>query len=639
MKLSSAKSMRTGASFLLLALLSAAALPHPASAQQNFVNEGKNIPGFPEANARFVVLNSGVANIAAQKFQLPQSTMYFPLAGMTVFPYYQASKPLQEFLNNATIMGRPITSFPITPNIPQISLPQTDTIRFSVPIPKPGLDKRSAVKMAIKDKRQKDEIPWMVAHDGGQAFALPGDRDGMVIMSAGSMFGACMARTMALRSGIMWVMTGARPAAVLTRFGAVCVRPYSVTAVEQNWFNQVRVVNLYGQPVEFQINSFGNTKNINVEKGKELSISDTAIAAAGASDYVSPLSASKSADSKVVDSKLAELRTGVAKGAEPKTAGSETADSKIPEYIADLKLSYKNFDKDSSVYLRELEIMNPPFSDMKMISAYQQMFADYGITARMRKEETAKREFEARNLAKKSAVYKVSMDSRYYVPVYSKVEHQNKARENQAALLGARLESMKLPKGHARYLSASDLHVESDGKPLMNVGEVVISAGDKMLLTLQANQRVFMDSGALVHIVATPDFIAIRNISDQAKNSVKVRVKARTLECPIGSEILVGRTAPDLLAEMGRDGVGRRNVRSVEFADGTTFMNQAEFDLASLMKTSPLIKEMYKSKDATDRKIIAEMMKTTVAHNMVSQGVPYRKMKSVPASASLAAPH
>lgn len=82
-----------------------------------------------EANGGYVFLNSNVAAMAERAYGLPKTTQTYPLAGMTVFPYYQASEPLKAFLNTTTFMGKPITAFPFQPNIPTISLPMTDLVR------------------------------------------------------------------------------------------------------------------------------------------------------------------------------------------------------------------------------------------------------------------------------------------------------------------------------------------------------------------------------------------------------------------------------------------------------------------------------------------------------------------------------
>lgn len=595
--------------FIPLAALSCLLVPQ-ANAQilPNFENEGKNIPGFPEPNARFVVLSTGVATITAQKFALPKDTWTFPLAGMTVFPYYQASEPLKEFLNNANTMGIPLTQQPIRPNLPTFSLPATDLVRWSIPIPKINENKNSAVKMAVKDRRAKDEIPWMVAHQGGQIFGLPGDSEGLIMVSSGTMFGACSSRTMVLRCGTMWVMTGARPAAVLTKYGAVGVKAHSIAAVEQTWFNRVKAVDLYGQALEVMLsqNQAGQTHQVgklSVEKGKELTLSDSAVASSGTSDYAA----------------------GKSENGEEITGKSESITKTMP----DLRLFEKKLDPSASAFVNELKVINPPFSNPKMASDYDRMFEQFGVTSKMRREAVQKNEVAKSNLAKKNAVYKVSLDSKYYVPVYTRAGEKSPSAFPQVS---EELNTINFTKGIAKCLESSDLKLDNDGKPTMTTGEALVAANEPVLM--QVNDcRVWINAGAMVHIIARKDLTVVQNVSEAKPNCVKVRAKGRNIECPLGAELIVGTSAPQVFTEMKNDGVARRNVHSIEITDGTCIMNKAEVDLTSLMRYSPIMSKIYKSQDPGDKKFKAQLMKANVTLNMVSQSHgSYRKMAGLPSA-------
>ena len=593
-----------------LALMSGfVSLPVDAQYLPNFENEGKNIPGFPEPNARFVVLSTGVATITAQKFALPKDTWTFPLAGMTVFPYYQASKPLKEFLNNANTLGIPLTQQPIRPNLPAFSLPATDLVRWSIPIPQLHRNqqpKESAVRMAVKDRRPKDEIPWMVAHEGGQIFGLPGDNDGLVMVSSGTMFGACSSRTMVLRCGTMWVMTGSRPAAVLTKYGAVGVKPFSIAAIEQTWFNRVKAADLYGQPLELMLTSNQvqpaqgrEVSKLNVERGKELTLTDSAIASTGTSDY--------STDN-----------------GEEITGKNEAITKSMP----DLKLFMKSVSPETN-FVSELRTKNPPFSNVKMSADYDKMFESFGVSSKMRREEMQKQEVSEHKLASKSAVYKVSMDNKYYVPVYTRAAEKGLSANSPVM---EEMNTIKFGKGTAKYLAGSDIKLDDDKRPTMSTGEAVLWAAEPILM--QVNDcRVWVNEDAMVQIVARKDLTVIRNVSESKPNSVKVRIKNRNIECPVGAELIVGTAAPQVFTEMKNDGVARRNVHSIEITDGSCLMNKSEVDLTSLMKNSAIMRKIYKSQDAEDRKFKAQLMKANVALNMVTQANgSYRKMAGLPAA-------
>lgn len=573
-----------------------------------FEQQAYNLPGHPDPNSQFVVLNSGIASIAAQRFQLPKDTFSYQLAGMTVFPYYQASPELKEFLNNATVAGMSLTAFPTQPNLPQFTLPQTDTIRFSVPFPKIREDRASAMKMAMKDKRMKDEIPWMVAHEGGQAFGLPGDSEALVIVKQGSMFGACASRTMVLRCGTMWVMTGSRPAAVITKYGAVGVRPNSIAAIEQTWFNRVTAADLYGQPLEIQLSSSNKPalrenaiSKLLVERGKELILSDSAVASAGTSDF---------ADANKGEA-IPELKD-------------------VNKVLPDLKVLKANVDADASVFVSDLKTINPPFSNLKMSTDYTKMFEGFGITAKMRREEMKRQDLMKSNIASKNAVYKVSMDSKYYVPVFSKAQDKG---PQIFPLVADDLSSVKLAKGNARVLGTCDLKSDANGKPAMSSGDAVVAAIEPILMDV-SDCRVWINGGAVAQLIAKKDITIIRNLSEQRANSVKVKVKGRNIELPIGAEIVVARSAPEMFTELKNDGIERRNVHSIEISDGSAMINKSDIRLTSLMQYSPMLRKLYKSADLNDKKLVAQLMKTNVALNMVAPAQNYRRMAGLPESSN-----
>lgn len=562
----------------------------------NFENEGKNIPGFPEPNQRFVVLNSGIANIAAQRFALPKDAQTFPLAGMTVFPYYQASAPLKEFLNNATIAGMPITQFPATPQLPQFTLPPTDYIRISAPIPQPNLNSRNSVKFAIRDRRTRDEVPWMVADQGGQAFALPGDPDALVLVSAGTMFGACASRTMILRCGTMWVMTASRPAAVLTKHGAVCVRPHSIAAVEQTWFNQVRAADLFGQALEVQLSSQGKTGRLALEKGKELKIQDAMTASSGAADYVD---------------QIGELPAEY---------------TKVAEHFPNVRLNLGNVDVDKTHFLTELKTVDPPFSNLKLAADFQKMFSDFGISPAMRRAEMQKQRLESYKLASKYALRRAGLQAQNPAVPF------DMAAAPKFPQVSDNLSTLKLRQGAAKYLSNAELGSDENNRPLLKAGEAIFVA-EQPLQIHSNNVFVYCRKGAVVHLLSKNGCTVVHNISEAEPDSVKVRVNNHNFVCELGAELVIGNNAPSIFELMKNDGVARRNVRTIEASSGTIVVNKCESDMTSLMQYSPIMRKLYKSKDVSDKELVLRLMKTNVALNMVtgSRG-GYRRMAGLPAA-------
>lgn len=594
-------------------------IPAAAYAQ---MNPNADPSSAAQANGGFVFLNSNVAAMAEQAYGLPKATQSYPLAGMTVFPYYQASEPLKAFLNTTTFMGKPITAVPFQPQIPQISLPMTDLVRRSIPIPNMYNQKRGAVKMEVIDKKNRDEVPWMVAHQGGQAFQIPGDADALALVAQGSMFSACATRTMVLRCGLMWIMTGARPAAVLTKDAAVMVKPYGIAAIETTWFNQMRVVNFAGQAVEIQLAHDGKADKISVEKGKEIAVSEIGPA----------------------NGKLEEMKNG---GSSP-----------IQTTVTSLAVNGAAIEPKTNEFLKELTTITPPFNNPKMSSDYTRMFASYGITPQMRGEAIRRQMISKSNIATKAAMNNLARRA----PITSTITANRAAlgpadgvssaaassqAANSSALGGAgsppslpmvarpattrleELRTLRLAKGKARVFASSEINIEQNGRPYFTQGEAVFIAREPMVIRTNTFS-VHLRAGAKVNMVARKDVILVRNLGEEQADSVKIRMGDHIFDCGVGGELVAGSSAPAIFDEMRIDGIARRNVQSTEAVHGTVVINKGEVSLTSLMQKSAIMRKLYKSSDEGDKQLIADLMKTIVAMDIVTSGRgSYRSMSGL----------
>lgn len=568
----------------------------------NFENEGKGWANYPEPNKRFVVLNQGLASITASRFVLPKNSMSYPVAGITIFPYYQASPELKEFLNNTRINGIPITSYGASPVTPRPVLPGTDTVRFNITLPPARLENQKATGLAYK--KQFDETSWLVAHQTGQCFIMPGDSSSLVILSNGSMFNACAERTLALKCGTMWVLTGDRPAAVLTKYGAVGIRPHSIAAVEQTWFNRLRASSLYGHPLELQFAYKGNQSKLPLERGKEVTISESAIASSGSSDYVEP--------PKSDQSKLA------------------VGPSHLPQLPAGLSINSVKIDPHSSNFVTELAGLNPPTSaDMRI--AFNKMFRELGISKTQR--DDAARKLKTRKDAAlaediKSEAFRNSVDGRYFVPGARRVVAVRSAK--QFPEVSEQLKSLWVQQGLVKYLSDAKVEVEDFGRLAISSGEAVFEAKEAMSVRLN-DCFVKVAPGAIVQVKVSKSAIVLRNLKEFKQKSVLLKCKGRSIECPSGAELIVGKTTPDLFSEMKLDGVSRRNVNSIETAEGSVVINKSEFDLTSLMQYSPIMWRLYESKNEHDQKLVAQVVKMDAVLSVVTAGRgSYHRMSGLP---------
>jgi hypothetical protein len=594
--------LRTSAALIASMLFCSAATAQQMPTYQQEQNYTGRIM---DPNTRFVAMPTGLAKMTALHFTMPKDTVTYNLTGMTIFPYYQASPQLQSFLNSR-VGGIPITSFgSSSPSGPTIQLPPTDTVHLNIPLFERRIENTAPSTRMAWRKDLHDEVSWRIAHQGGQSFAVPGDPSAVVLASSGTMFNAAAARTMALRCGTMWVITGSRPVAVLTKYGAVSVSPYSIAAVEQTWFNKVRTGVLYGSPLEFQFAYKGNSNKVNLDRGKELTVTESAVASAGTSDYVEH---SKSPDLIAANLPITPVP--------------------VPN---NLNLVTRKIDPDASSFIYELKSVTPPIADLRMANAYQHMFDEYGITKSMRRD-ALRRQILLKDTAiasKQPAAYKASLDDRYFVPSYKPIRSTVPVMFPR---VDEPLKALWVQHGVVKYLASSKIDVDHSGRLEMNSGEAIFSASEPMCV--RANDCFLqIKDGAIVQVIARKDTVVVRNLKEVANTSVQLKVRSRTIDCAAGEEIIVAATMPTVYAEMKSDGVTRRNVHIIETCGGNVIINKSEIELTSLLQYNPSMRQLYDSKDQYDQKLLAQIVKMDAVLTMLTRNRGnYQRMAGMPAS-------
>ncbi len=554
----------------------------------SFEDYGKGDPRVPTPEHRMVVMSDSLALITAQQYRLPSATLNYPLIGLTVFPYYQTSSELRGFLNSSRVAGIPITEGVVTPRIGPFQLPPTDLVRISIPIPQ----RREAKHTRLAQRGGlHDEVPWHVAHQGGQAFTVPGDSEALVLASAGTMFNSCGPLLMGLRCGTLWIFSGARPVSVLTKYGAVKVKPYSIAAVEQTWFNRVRVGDLYGAPVDVHLAFKDKNAEFSIEKGKEYSFSESKTASVGSTDVVA--------------------------------SGTSVTPHGIPEILT----TSRSIDADASNLMTELKTVRPPFTTVRMTALFERMMKEHGITLAMRKESTLRAMQGKDDVTSKPSTYKASLDAKYFVPVYKPVRNVGAVPFPR---VDGGLNTKWLAHGYAKYLSDSKFGVDEDGKITLDSGEAVFEAKNHM--RVRAGEVVVdFQPGSIIYINSKKDVVVVRNLKENFEKNVIMRIGGRSIKCAAGEELVIGNELPHVMTEMKNDGVGRRNVRAIEALGANILINKSEFSLTALMQYSPIMRALYASKNEGDKQLLADVIKMDAVLSLVTaKRGSYQRMSGLP---------
>jgi hypothetical protein len=341
-----------------------------------------------------------------------------------------------------------------------------------------------------------------------------------------------------------------------------------------------------------------------VEKGKELCITESAVASAGTSDY-----ADQTKDKQLIASSLPV--------------------SNVPP-IPELNVITRSLDPDSTAFLSDLKAITPPMTDLRMVNAYQSMFNEHGVTVAMRRD-AARRQFLQADIAVNTpatpSTYKASLDDRYFVPVYKPVKHSGPVifpRSDES------LKTLWVQHGAVKYLANSNVEAVRGGRIEFSSGEAIFVASEPM--TVRANDCfIEIQDGAIAQIIANKELVVVRNLKEVGTNSIKLKVRNRLIECPAGNEVIVASTMPTIYAQIKSDGITRRNGRITELGGGSIMLNQSEIELTALMQYNPSMRRLYESKDAYDQKLLGQIVKMDAVLTMVTKSRgSYQRMTGIP---------
>ncbi len=539
---------------------------------------GREIP----EGARFVILSDFMSNMVEQKHGLPMLTGRYPLAGLVVFPNQNLAPDLKEQLNSKFMGLLPMNYAQIDPHFYQ-ALPPTDLLRIGVKLT-PTPDRRSATGLAQRPKRV-DEIPWLVAHQDGESFMLPSDREAVLLASPGTIFNASGRGEATIKAGVLWVFTGCNRVAVKTRHGEVQIEPFSIVAVEQTFFGKLRVASLDGRAsrLRWYQPDEGSESRITVEPGHELVVTDKLVASAGTSDFVAS----------------ARLPQAAPKGLD----------------VTTIKVA-----GEQAFLVNDLIKRRPPFSSMSMERRYEHMMTRYGLAASERMKLWASTERKKEITTTAPSAYSASLDQRYFVPVFKKsVPKETRWPSESEKAASRQIKTLWHKRCVAKFLANAQVSTDEYGRISLESGELIVCAEEG--LRVRAGEcDIYLSKGVIAFIRRNGELVCVRNMKEMWNQDINVVFAKRSMKCSVGHELIVSKSVGAITREMTEDGLQRRSTQLSEFDNGNAVISKSEFSMTSAMAASPLLRQIYRSRDNVDIKIADALIKMDACVTVVTGG-------------------
>jgi hypothetical protein len=151
-------------------------------------------------------------------------------------------------------------------------------------------------------------------------------------------------------------------------------------------------------------------------------------------------------------------------------------------------------------------------------------------------------------------------------------------------------------------------------------GEPVLFAPKADTTVNTAFGSVRMDEGSLVLVLSFADGLAVYNLDDTHRGSVKVSVSGKDLSVNPGAALIVcGEQIREFEQINPAQLVAYRDVSGANLGSGLKAFN-AEFSVASAINAVPALQHLLRSKNRDAMKLTAHFLKTTAAANQMKAG-------------------
>lgn len=461
-----------------------------------------------------------------------------------------------------------ISETPPTLERPPVEAPKGPTFtppRFISQLPPTDLTRGPAIRLepaaqcsptmlAQKPQRENGQF-WMLATDPGQPYAVPGDDEAVVLARAGTRFIANGSHELSIQLGSIVVAAGEASITVFTRNGSIQVPAFSTATIEQSRFGEVRVASLEGSAAKWSVAKHGEAAIIPVAYGKEVSIVDSTVAAAGSADYIAagtakagPISGISVAEGLISDAASAERVT-------------KLLQCRIGCMSKDMRKRFKSLSKSVAAISPKIGSSNVTYPNM----SYRQ----------------------------------AASSGNHLMPVAA-------TSTGPISVPTSTLRMMPLVTGFAKCSSDTVAFDSTDGNIQLEKGSIMVAAKKQMTVT-SAGKVLRLKPGTIAQISSNNGIVSVRTLCERASDGAVLETGTARVIARSGVEIISASSDDQVHTQLHATHIGRRRVTTHE-KDGEAF-SSAEFSIPGLILQDEVLRSMVHSSQPDERKATGEIIK------------------------------
>ena len=415
---------------------------------------------------------------------------------------------------------------------------------------------------------------WSVAAGSCQSFSFA-SKDGATITGTG---GTAVSQTgnneVNLKKGHLMAMAGPSGMSVRTTNATIQMPAESSAIIDETADGTLRIDYMDGAAATMEVTSKGQTLNVVAEQGQEI-----VIAKSSASDE--ELIPTDGVERITVEAKISFADLGIRKNSFSRKSLAEK-----DQLMSCVRGCIPTRVKDR-IYKLKAAIDSP---NRKISTAAAETSFSVSATSANR---TAQYKMTAAGLFRPVA---------NVTPVTTAPSGGMNIFDNQVASI--------------RYIKTSNVSFTNDSTIDLIQGEVVISAARNAVVTMPG-ARVDLAAGSVAVLKRRGNVVSVSTVFSNNAGAVRFTGGKRTIAIPVGNELLVAESGAELDKVIKADTTGRRGVRILDLPYGGSAMT-SEVSFVSTMFNSPILQQIFQSKNDDDRSICDKISKMAVCLSVVT---------------------
>lgn len=405
----------------------------------------------------------------------------------------------------------------------------------------------------------------------------------MLVGTGGSTFAPSGNHSVTIKEGRLAIAAGSKGTHVNTMFGTVDIPDGSAGILEQKVAGVVRLVNLAGDNITVNVSANGKSKSLSAAIGEELVI------------------AANSVDEEELISTDGVDREPITGAVTVADIGLKSRKSRVDRLMMANKepLLVCNMGCMTAASKKRWE---------KVIQSMNGKSAPIAQSTQGRKVSSINRSAAAQNL---TSIEPAVLDESVLKPIRF-LQSAASSPQNLS------IQTLTTKSCSVKHTTSTKVSIESSGILNLKEGEVLIHAAQATVVK-SGSSTLSLDPGSVALIRNTAGLLKVVNLYEPKGHSIKAVIGRHALTLASGQEVIVGANDGSVPSELKRDATGRRRIKQVDIAKGSTIM-RSEVSLVSLLGRDELLSKLLKSNAPYDRQISKKLIKMAVCVNQVTAG-------------------